>query len=226
MTDPRDEQRPEAEPGRTSPGDLPGAPQGGPADGTVDGEQFIAAEGPDVETSLTDADEAFLADVSSGTASAEQPGAEQPGQRGQTGAEQPEPEHLADLRRVTAEYANYRRRTEREREALRERALGDAVRVLLPVLDDLDRAEAHGDLPEGGPFTTIASKLRAQVGRLGLVAFGEPGEAFDPRQHDAIFQRENDAVAAPTVADVVERGYRIGDTVLRVAKVVVDAPAG
>ena len=160
-----------------------------------------------------DADQAFLDGIESGEA----PGPVQP---------DAESEHLADLRRVTAEYANYRRRVERDRVVERERAVGDAARVVLPVLDDLDRAEAHGDLAEGGPLTTIAHKLRAQVTKLGLAPFGEAGEAFDPQQHEAIFQRPNPDVARATVADVVERGYRIGDTQLRVAKVVVDTPQG
>jgi molecular chaperone GrpE len=202
MTDRAPDQQPDPE-------EVPGAQAPGADEGEPTAE-FVVAEGPDVETSFSEADEAFLQNVSSGAAQEEAPAAE--------------PEHLADLRRVTAEYANYRRRVERERIIERERAVGDAARAILPVLDDLDRAEAHGDLAEGGPLTTIAQKLRAQVVKLGLVAFAEAGEAFDPHQHDAIFQRENPAVSRPTVSDVVERGYRIGDTVLRVAKVVVDTP--
>jgi molecular chaperone GrpE len=202
MTDREPDQQPDPE-------EVPGA-QPPDADEGEPTAEFVVAEGPDVETSLSEADEAFLQDVSSGAAQDEAPPAE--------------PEHLADLRRVTAEYANYRRRVERERVVERERAVGDAARAILPVLDDLDRAEAHGDLAEGGPLTTIAQKLRAQVGKLGLVPYAEAGEAFDPHQHDAIFQRENPGVSRPTVSDVVERGYRIGDTVLRVAKVVVDTP--
>ena len=220
------------------PGEQPGAPEG-------DG--FIAAEGPDVETSFTDADQAFLDDVSNGD------------------AEPTESEHLVELKRLNAEYANYRKRTERERDQLKERAVGDAARVILPVLDDLDRAEAHGDLVEGGPLATIAQKLRAQVAKLGLVPYGEAGEKFDPHQHDAIFQRESPDATEPTVSDVVERlgvvaygevgeefdpqqheaifqqptpgvekitvidvvevGYRLGDVELRPAKVVVAVPA-
>ena len=188
------------------PGPVPGTPDDG----------FVAAEGPDVETPsggegpFSDADQAFLDGLSSPEA---QPEADEAA------------EHLADLRRLTAEYANYRRRVERERVVERERAVGDAARAILPVLDDLDRAEAHGDLDEGGPFTTIAQKLRGAVGKLGVTPFGENGQVFDPREHDAIFQRENPAVDKATVSDVVERGYRIGDTVLRPAKVVVDTPA-
>jgi molecular chaperone GrpE len=187
-------------------------PEGAPEEGAPEGgEEFVAAEGPDVETSLTDADQAFLN-----------------GEGGlPDGAEAPaESEHLADLRRITAEYANYRRRTERERDAIRDRATGDAARAILPVLDDLDRAEAHGDLAEGGPLTAIAQKLRGAVSKLGITPYGEKGELFDPHEHDAIFQRESPDVEKPTVSDVVERGYRIGDTTLRVAKVVVDTPSG
>jgi molecular chaperone GrpE len=209
MTDRAPDQQPDPE-------EVPGAQASGADEGEPTAE-FVVAEGPDVEAPGTDegvgfseADEAFLQNVSSGAA--------QP-------APAAEPEHLADLRRVTAEYANYRRRVERERVVERERAVGDAARAVLPVLDDLDRAEAHGDLAEGGPLTTIAQKLRAQVTKLGVVAYAERGETFDPHQHDAIFQRVNPEVSRPTVSDVVERGYRIGDTVLRVAKVVVDTPS-
>jgi molecular chaperone GrpE len=137
---------------------------------------------------------------------------------------EPSDEHLADLKRVTAEYANYRKRTEANREVERERAIGAAVAVLLPVLDDLDRAEKHGDLEGDAPFATIAAKLRASVEKLGLTAFGEVGEPFDPQKHEAIFQQPSDEVETDTVADVVETGYRLGGTLLRAAKVVVKTP--
>jgi len=138
---------------------------------------------------------------------------------------EPSDEHLADLKRVTAEYANYRKRTEANREVERERAVGAAVAVLLPVLDDLDRAEKHGDLEGDAPFATIAAKLRAAAAKLGLTPFGEVGEPFDPQRHEAIFQQPSDEVEAETVADVVETGYLLGGTMLRVAKVVVKTPA-
>lgn len=183
--------------------------------------EFLSMEGPDIETPTAGAsddpaagfsadDLTFLEDVSSGAATAPI----------QTIAE----EHLADLKRVTAEYANYRRRTEANRQIERDRAVGDVVKLLLPVLDDLDRAEKHGDLGEG-TFATIASKLRASAERIGLVAYGLVGDPFDPADHEAIFQKQNPAVTTAIVADVVERGYRIGDVTLRVAKVVVDTPA-
>lgn len=143
----------------------------------------------------------------------------------QAEVQEPSDEHLADLKRVTAEYANYRKRTEANREIERERAVGAAVAVLLPVLDDLDRAEKHGDLEGDAPFATIAAKLRAAVEKLGLTPFGEVGEPFDPQKHEAIFQQQSDEVETDTVADVVETGYLLGGTLLRAAKVVVKTPA-
>ncbi len=139
-------------------------------------------------------------------------------------AQEPSDEHLADLKRVTAEYANYRKRTEQNRELERERAVGQAVAVLLPVLDDLDRAEKHGDLEGDSAFATIAAKLRGATEKLGLSRFGEVGEPFDPQLHEAIFQQPSADVEVDTVADVVETGYQLGSVQLRPAKVVVKTP--
>jgi molecular chaperone GrpE len=143
---------------------------------------------------------------------------------GQSTSDQLAAERLADLQRVTAEYANYRKRTEANREIERERAVGETVKGLLPVLDDLDRAEKHGDLEEGTAVATIAAKLRTSVERLGLKPFGEAGDPFDPQIHEAIFQQPSSDVATDTVADVVETGYLLGSTLVRVAKVVVSVP--
>lgn len=140
-------------------------------------------------------------------------------------AEEPSNEHLEDLLRITAEYANYRKRTEANREAERARAVGETVKVLLPVLDDIDRAEKHGDLEADSPFATIAAKLRASVEKLGLTPFGAAGDVFDPQLHEAIFQQPTPGVEVETVADVVETGYTMGDTLIRAAKVVVSVPA-
>ena len=96
--------------------------------------------------------------------------------------------------------------------------------MLLPVLDDLDRAEKHGDLEGDAPFATIAAKLRGAVEKLGLTPFGAVGEPFDPQRHEAIFQQPSDEVEVDTVADVVETGYTLGGTLLRAAKVVVKTP--
>jgi molecular chaperone GrpE len=131
---------------------------------------------------------------------------------------------LNDLKRLQAEYANYRRRTEEQREREIERAKGEAAKGIIPVLDDLDRAAKHGDLVEGSPFAQIGEKVRSVAERLGVTAYGEAGEAFDPQHHEAIFQAPTPGVEAPTVLEVVEVGYRVGSVELRPAKVVVAVP--
>lgn len=132
--------------------------------------------------------------------------------------------YLEDLRRLSAEYANYRKRTEANAELEKQRAKASAVTPLLSVLDDLDRAEAHGDLEEGSAFATIAQKIRGSLERMGLVGFGEKGEAFDPQLHEAIAQLPVPGTEQQTVLDVVERGYRLGEVELRPAKVAVAVP--
>ena len=139
--------------------------------------------------------------------------------------EEPTSEHLADLKRVTAEYANYRRRTEANREVERERVTVDVIKGMIPVLDDLDRAEKHGDLVGDSAFSTIAAKLRGSVERLGVKPFGAVGEPFDPTIHEAIFQLPTAGIESETVGDVIETGYFLGSSLLRVAKVVVQVPS-
>lgn len=132
---------------------------------------------------------------------------------------------VLDLKRVQAEYANYRRRTEEQREVEIARAKGSVAKGMLPVLDDLDRAEKHGDLEEGTPLAAIADKIRTVVARLGVERYGEAGETFDPQQHEAIFQAPTPGTTEATILEVVEVGYRLGDLELRPAKVVVAVPA-
>jgi molecular chaperone GrpE len=130
-------------------------------------------------------------------------------------------ERTADLQRVSAEYANYRRRVDRDRESVLVGARVQFVSELLTVLDDIDRAEAHGDLT--GPFKAVADKLVAVTQKLGLEAFGLEGEPFDPSVHEAV-QHEPSNVEGPTVtvvSAVLRRGYRIADRVLRPAMVTV-----
>ncbi len=130
-------------------------------------------------------------------------------------------ERTADLQRVTAEYANYRRRVDRDREAVLVGARVQFVGDLLTILDDLDRAEQHGDLT--GPFKAVADKLMAVVQKLGLEAFGLEGEPFEPSVHEAV-QHEPSPAPGPTVtvvSTVLRRGYRIADRVLRPAMVTV-----
>ena len=132
---------------------------------------------------------------------------------------------LNDLKRLQAEYANYRRRTEEQRQVEIDRAKGEAAKGLIPVLDDLDRAQQHGDLVDGTPFAVIAEKVRTVVERLGVVSYGEKGDEFDPQHHEAIFQQPTPGAEKTTVLEVVEVGYRLGDVELRPAKVVVAVPA-
>ena len=134
-------------------------------------------------------------------------------------------ERTADLQRITAEYANYRRRVDRDREAVLVTARTQFVGELLTVLDDIDRAESHGDLT--GPFKAVGDKITSVVQKLGLESFGLVGEPFDPSVHEAV-QHDVAEVDGPTVAvlaAVLRRGYRIADRVLRPAMVtVVDRP--
>ena len=93
------------------------------------------------------------------------------------------------------------------------------------MLDDLDRAEKHGDLEEGSPFAAIAEKVRGVAERIGLSTYGAAGEVFDPQQHEAIFQAPTPGATETTILEVVEIGYRLGSVELRPAKVVVAVPA-
>jgi molecular chaperone GrpE len=130
-------------------------------------------------------------------------------------------ERTADLQRVTAEYANYRRRIDRDRESVLVGARVSFVSELLTVLDDLDRAELHGDLT--GAFKAVGDKITSVVQKLGLEPFGLEGEPFDPSVHEAVQHDMSDAggTAVAVLSAVLRRGYRIGDRVLRPAMVTV-----
>jgi molecular chaperone GrpE len=134
-------------------------------------------------------------------------------------------EIFQDLQRLQADFVNYRARVERDRGAERQAAIAEAIRAFLPALDDLTRAQLHGDLQEGTPMAAIATKLRNAGDKFGLTAFGEKGDKFDPELHDALVQTPNPSVSAAEVADVIELGYRIGERMLRPAKVAVFVPA-
>lgn len=129
-------------------------------------------------------------------------------------------EIFQDLQRLQADFVNYRARVERDRGVERQLAVAETLKAFLPVLDDLDRAQAHGDLNDG-PMLAIAQKLRAAGEKLGLIVFGEKGEKFDPEIHEALVRNVSAEVSEPTVADVIERGYKVGERLLRPAKVAV-----
>jgi molecular chaperone GrpE len=126
--------------------------------------------------------------------------------------------------RAEAELKNFRTRVERDRAANREVVIAEVLRNLLPAVDDLDRAEEHGDLGEGSPLALVAAKLRAGFEKYGLQKIGEKGETFDPKLHEAIAQVYSKDVSVNTVADVIEPGYALGDRLLRPAKVAVSVP--
>ena len=128
-------------------------------------------------------------------------------------------ELTADLQRVHAEYANYRKRVERDRVVMQEMAVAGAINELLPVLDDIERAREHGELE--GAFRTVGEALESALTKLGLERFGASGEEFDPTVHEALTSEENDAVSIPTVTTVYQPGYRFAGRVLRPARVAV-----
>jgi molecular chaperone GrpE len=135
-------------------------------------------------------------------------------------------ERLADLQRLQAEYANYRKRVERDRALARDNTIAAMVESLLPVLDDIQLARQHGDL-ESGPFASVADKLEAILGKYGVERFGEPGVAFDPEVHDALMHVEEELAEGTdvtTVVGVLQPGYRIGEKVIRPARVSVADP--
>lgn len=132
-------------------------------------------------------------------------------------------ERTADLQRVQAEFANYRRRVDRDRQAVAEQALGSVLLGLLPVLDDVDRARAHGEV-EGG-FKLVADGLDTTLAKLGLQRFGEVGEPFDPNVHEALTHTLSAEVDEPVCAEIYQPGYRVGERVLRPARVAVAEPS-
>jgi molecular chaperone GrpE len=177
----------------------PQAEDGSPAD-VESAEDLVQAEDADVE--LSDDDLALLAEAERDLVA----------------------EYRERAARAEAELKNFRTRVERDRQANREAVIAEVIRSLLPVIDDLDRADAHGDLTEGSPLALIASKLRGGFERYGLTRVGEKGETFDPKLHEAIAQVYSKDVSVNTVADVIESGYALGDRLLRPAKVAVSVP--
>lgn len=138
-------------------------------------------------------------------------------------AQQEAAERTADLQRLQAEYANYRKRVDRDRELIRENAVYTALLPIIEVLDSIDRAREAGEL-DGG-FKTVAEQLERAVAGAGLVRFGEPGDAFDPTLHEALSHMGADAeVSVPTAKFVAKAGYRMGERVVRAAQVIVVDP--
>ena len=131
-------------------------------------------------------------------------------------------ERTNDLKRLQAEYVNYKRRVDRDRETVRDLALGGVLTELLPVVDDIGRAREHGEL-EGG-FKAVAEALEGVLTKLGLVRYGEVGEPFDPRLHEALMHAYSNDVDGPTCSAILQPGYRHGERILRAARVAVAEP--
>jgi molecular chaperone GrpE len=133
-------------------------------------------------------------------------------------------ERTADVQRVQAEYANYRKRVERDRVAVREQALANVIVELLPVLDNIGRAREHGEL--SGGFKSVAESIEAAAAKLGLVRYGEHGEPFDPNVHEALMHSYSSEVTEPTCVQILQPGYKVGGRILRPARVAVAEPGG
>jgi molecular chaperone GrpE len=130
----------------------------------------------------------------------------------------------ADLQRLQAEYANYRKRVERDRAVASEVAIASVLNELLPLLDGLDRAAEHEELTGG--FKAIADQLTSITSRLGLEKFGEAGTEFDPQIHDALMHETSADVLVPTASKILQSGYKFKERILRPASVSVTDPAG
>jgi molecular chaperone GrpE len=133
-------------------------------------------------------------------------------------------ERTADLQRLQAEYVNYKRRVDRDRDLTRKVALEGFVKDFLPVLDDLRSAREHGELT--GAFKAVGDEVERITGKHGLETFGAKGDPFDPHIHDALMQVPAEGIDGPTCVEILQPGYRIGDRVLRPARVAVGEPTG
>jgi molecular chaperone GrpE len=131
-------------------------------------------------------------------------------------------ERTADLQRLQAEYANYRKRVDRDRQVVREQALANVLSELLPVLDDIGLAREHGELTGG--FKSVADSLEAAVAKLGLTSYGENGDPFDPTVHEALMHSYSADVTEPTCVRILQPGYKVADRILRPARVAVAEP--
>jgi len=132
-------------------------------------------------------------------------------------------ERTADLQRLQAEYANYRKRVDRDRAAVREYAVANALTEFLPALDAISQAREHGEL--SGGFKSVADTLQAALGKLGLVSYGQRGDAFDPKIHEALTHSYSPDVTEDTCVEIFQPGYKVGERILRPARVAVAEPA-
>jgi molecular chaperone GrpE len=210
-------------------------PTGGPRDealpeGAVDAvPEDDAAAGPapepetDAEETVTQADVDAMPDLESDAPAQDDLAEDDQAEDALAVAQRALSERTADLQRLQAEYVNYKRRVDRDRELVRENATFAALAPIVEVLDTIDRAREHGDLDEG--FRAVAEQLERVATKAGLVKYGEPGDAFDPRIHEALSHiGEDPDVEVTTCKIVAKAGYAIGDRVVRAAQVLVVDP--
>ena len=216
MTNPHDEQMP----------DNPGAPEAtDPEYVSPDQAETLADEAAESEALATDEDPLLAADAELEDAAKIAENEIDPDVDGDGAVSDIElqlAERTESLQRVSAEYANYRRRTERERGELANTAKAKFATQLLPLLDDLDLAEQHGDL-EQGPLKAFADKFRSIVAGQGIKEFGAEGDAFNPEIHEAVQDLSQGDTKA--VGTVLRKGYMIGDRLVRNAMVIIADPA-
>jgi len=193
------------------------------------GEQTDAAledaydPGPQAPGAETAADTPDVEEPAAGSVSSEEDGTESSGSDAQMAAER-----LEDLRRLQAEFVNYRRRIDRDRAKDRDVTIGETLEALLPVLDDIHSARQHGDVSEG-PFAAIVDKLEATLSRQGAELFGAAGETFDPAMHEALMHVPDadlpDGTTETTIVQVIQPGFRVGERLVRAARVAVADPS-
>jgi len=216
MTNPQNEQMP----------DNPGAPEAtDPEYVSPDQAETLADEAAESEALATDEDPLLAADAELEDAAKIAENEIDPDADGDGAVSDIElqlAERTESLQRVSAEYANYRRRTERERGELANAAKAKFATQLLPLLDDLDLAEQHGDLAEG-PLKAFADKFRSIVAGQGVKEFGAEGDAFNPEIHEAVQDLSQGDTKA--VGTVLRKGYMIGDRLVRNAMVIIADPA-
>ena len=207
--------------------DLSG--QAGPAAGAsqesqnnVDSAATASADSAASETASTAANAASSESQENGDAadSATQDGEDTLTPLGQ--AKKEAAEYLEALQRERAEFINFRNRSQKEQERFRQHGIIDVLTALLPALDDIDRIREHSEMDDS--FKAVANKIDKAFEKFGVEKFGEKGEDFDPTKHDAILHKPDPNAEKETVDTVVEAGYRIGDRVIRAARVVVASP--
>lgn len=133
-------------------------------------------------------------------------------------------ERTADLQRLQAEYVNYKRRVDRDRDVSRKSGEESVLKDLLAVLDDIRSAGEHGEL--SGAFKAVGDEVVRVTAKHGLVTFGEKGDTFDPHVHEALLHSLSPDVTGPTCVEILQPGYRVGERVLRPARVAVAEPDG